>query len=305
MLTSSRRSRSSRSARYVEPVQSWWQDPDPGAAKPQVIPPSLVHKLDPAQQLVHTAQREGENSAWRMTVTCPRDFSATSPVTAGLWGLVGLEVMRQVGTALAHLEGGVPTGWAFLLDELAFTAFEAGSLPLDTPAGSPLYVVTRASDVVRRKGVVAGLVAHGDLWAQGQWVARGVGTFRCVDPRTYRAVRRHAPDPASIPPRHDGALLLDVDPGPGRLRARLGWDSDDALFFDHPLDHVPGMLFAAASLQAHARLTATQARAIDLRFHRYGELVGPISMSSSSDHGASTTTFEQDGAVVAQSRCES
>lgn len=281
-----------------------WQDPDDRAVNAQVIPPSLVHKLDPAQQLVHTAVREGENAGWRMSVTCPSDLSATSPVTAGLWSLVGLEVMRQVGTVLAHIDGGVPTGWAFMLDELAFTGFEPGTLPLDVPAGTTPYVVTRASDVVRRKGAVAGLVAHGDLWVDGRWVARGVGSFRCVDPQTYRAVRRHAPDPATVLPRHDGALLCDVEQGSGRLRARLGWDSDDALFFDHPLDHVPGMLFGAAALQAHARLTGAQARVIQLRFHRYGELVSPISMTSTADGGVSTTTFEQDGAVVAESRCE-
>ncbi len=86
----------------------------------------------------------------------------------------------------------------------------------------------------------------------------------------------------------------------GRVRAVLGWRHPDPFFFDHPLDHVPGMLFAQAALDAHVMLRGRPAWAIAVECTRFAELDDPVEITAEDDGARCVTVFEQYGRQVAK-----
>jgi hypothetical protein len=91
------------------------------------------------------------------------------------------------------------------------------------------------------------------------------------------------PVPPGVPAADVGrALAADVvlaEPAPGRTdRRRLRVDTAHPVFFDHPLDHVPGMLLLEAARQAALLQTGGERapNAYDAVFHRYAELDEPL-----------------------------
>ncbi|RZL02005.1 MAG: polyketide synthase [Rubrivivax sp.] len=95
----------------------------------------------------------------------------------------------------------------------------------------------------------------------------------------------------------------------GQLHARVLVDEAHPYFFDHPLDHVPGILLLESALQLAELHLAEQAgpaetvTALDVRFQRYTEKHKPItaSLSTPSDHACVATLF-QEGKVVCEVR---
>ncbi len=268
----------------------------------------LVHKRHPDQQLVQAVRHNStDDREWIIAVRLPADFAIVSPPTAGLPALVGLEVMRQVGTVLAHEAADVPRDYAFMLATLTFAALDTADLPMTPTRPDSAHVRAQVSDLAYRKGVASGLTARGTLHYDDRQVADGAGQLRCLDATAHHAVRRHAPRLQDIPARHDSQLLLDVERDETGMHARLGWDGDDLFFFDHPLDHLPGMLPAAAALRAHQDLLGTPARSVALTCHRYGELVADITVDThvEPDTAKTTTILTQTGHLVADVRCAS
>ena len=61
--------------------------------------------------------------------------------------------------------------------------------------------------------------------------------------------------------------ILDVAPDRGMSRGFARVDLGDPVFFDHPLDHVPGMLLAAAGLELAEHASMLRAGQRDLPSH--------------------------------------
>ena len=76
--------------------------------------------------------------------------------------------------------------------------------------------------------------------------------------------------------------LLDIAPGSGVSRGFARVDPRDPVFFDHPLDHVPGMLLAVASLELaeHASMLKPDNVSFRLTFTKFCELGAPIEVTA-------------------------
>lgn len=222
------------------------------------VPRRLVHRAAVAGVLLTDWRPTGVDSfacaaQWPRSQTVPRggrrDFDP----------LLIAETIRQSGILLAHRGYGIPQGHCFLMRRLRFSGaperMRAFGRPLD------LLVQVSVSEIQRRARAVTGLRIDTLLWAGGIRIAEGAGWLRCVDPGVYRRLRHAAiPGGPGLPPpvtaipaarvgRHapDDVVLGPPDEdGRHPLRVPL----DHPLFFDHPLDHVPGMLAIEAVRQA-------------------------------------------------------
>ncbi|MBO4207821.1 ScbA/BarX family gamma-butyrolactone biosynthesis protein [Micromonospora echinofusca] len=200
------------------------------------------------------------------------------------------EAIRQAGILVAHAGYGVSDGHHFVMRRLAWRCAPDA---LRAPAGPVECVcVVRVSEVVRRGDMVGGLRVDVQFCRDGGHFAAGTGWVSCLSPQVYRRIRARsrggAPDqgcppvevPAALPASVGRESVRDVVVGPaddaGARALRVPLDHPG--FFDHPVDHVPGMLLFEAMRQyavaAHgvdsARLVAAEAC-----FPRFVELDRP------------------------------
>lgn len=92
-------------------------------------------------------------------------------------------------------------------------------------------------------------------------------------------------------------------------QSELRVDEDDTFFFDHPLDHVPGMLLFDAVLRDSHRAIEVPSRivAASVRFSRFCEKDVPAAVSIHSDAATSSrlsASIEQSGTAVCTGRIE-
>lgn len=217
----------------------------------------------------------------------PRGHALFAPADGHQDPLLLVESVRQTGSLLAHAEYGVPFGHQYLMWDMSFTATASAFAADPAPTEVELHTVCR--DVVRRGRTMAGMRYEVSVRRAGLTVARGGARFSCTSPAAHRRLRAGRPtttgralpapaDPASVGHTDPQHVVLAAPATPGEARWELRVDTGHPVFFDHPVDHVPGMMLLEAARQA-ARATSRQPRALLLglesEFTRYCELDTP------------------------------
>lgn len=84
--------------------------------------------------------------------------------------------------------------------------------------------------------------------------------------------------------------ILDVAPGRNMWRGFARVDLGDPGFFDHPLDHVPGMLLTAASLELaeHGSMLDPDNVTFGLTFTKFCELGAPVEVTATREAGGTS-----------------
>ncbi len=235
----------------------------------------------------------------------PRTHSTfASDATGRPHPLMFVETLRQAAICAAHREHGVPRGQHFVFQEIeARWSADQPPIPADRPATVVLAVGTSPRQVGRR---VTGAVVEGEAWVSGIRIASARAAYRCLSAPGYArlraASRAYARDAvaAAHPP---------ADRGGGVHVSPLHADLRDPTFFDHPQDHLPGMLLISEMLDAvtaRSQQPATTGLAgLHVVFGRFAELGVPTALvSQASDETPlgvrARVAVEQAGAVVAQ-----
>ncbi|OLR92780.1 hypothetical protein BJP25_21930 [Actinokineospora bangkokensis] len=219
----------------------------------------FVHRRNPAEVLLADWEHDGEHRL-RCRADWPRAHRFYTPSGGRHDALLVVETLRQAGLLAAHVGCGVPVGHSFLMDRLTCAVEDPSGL---AGAGGPADVrlVVDITEVRGRRGRVADLRVDVVFRRDGLRFAAGSGWMRCLPPSLYQRVRwsgeRAEGGPAVVPPPVDPrvvgrAAVEDVVLGePDRAgRFPLRVDTAHPVLFDHPLDHVPGMLVFEAMRQA-------------------------------------------------------
>ena len=84
--------------------------------------------------------------------------------------------------------------------------------------------------------------------------------------------------------------ILDVAPDRGMSRGFARVDLGDPVFFDHPLDHVPGMLLAVAVLELAERCSMLEPDNITFRltFTKFCELGAAVEVTAAREAGGTS-----------------
>nr|WP_268873562.1 ScbA/BarX family gamma-butyrolactone biosynthesis protein [Streptacidiphilus neutrinimicus] len=268
------------------------------------MPREYVHRASVAEVLLTGWDDApgGEPDSFVVRAQWPRRHALFAPARGQQDPMLLAETVRQAGLLLSHAEYQVPFGHQFLMWELSFAAvpdaFATGPAPTDVE----LRVVCH--DIARRGRGIAAMRYEVTMLRAGRPVAAGGARFSCTSGAVQRRMRAGRPTvngralPAAADPALVGrALPQDVLLGAARGQAtahaaadgrdaaadadgrwELRVDTDHPIFFDHPVDHVPGMLLLEAARQA-ARAATRQPDAVLLgaasSFLRYAELDAP------------------------------
>ncbi len=306
------------------------------------VPRQYVHRAAISEVFLTNWETDGVDG-FIIGAQWPRGHALYSPRHGQQDPLLLAETVRQVGALLAHTEFGVPLGHHFLMWDLSYSAIPgalaAGPLPTD------LTLRVTCRDVTRRGKQLASLRYRAEVWRGTSRIAVGDAGYNCTSAAVYRRLRGELPTtPAALPaamplcpqvvghtdPR-DVALALPSDApyatpdalshtgaapalyagrsGAGRPHGRwlLHVDTTHPVYFDHPQDHVPGMLLVEASRQAaQALLGPGPVYPVALRgtFDRYAELTSPCWIRAEADDPDDTgrttvrVTGRQDGGEV-------
>ncbi|MFF7049795.1 ScbA/BarX family gamma-butyrolactone biosynthesis protein [Streptomyces griseorubiginosus] len=265
------------------------------------VPRELVHRVSVAETLLTGWTRTGHDR-FTLTAQWPRahqlhvsaDRSAYEP-------LLVAETVRQCGALLAHTAYEVPIGHQFVLRELRVDT-RPEHLAVGSAPAEPVVDIT--VDVVRRPaGRPAGLRYDAVVRLGPERVGTGRIAVSWTNEAVYRrmrggrtadvgALRLPPPPPEPLPAAMVGrALRADVLLSPtGRPdRWRLRVDTAHPVFFDHPLDHVPGMLLLEAARQAaraHGGPDGPVPASFHAAFHQFTELDRPVWIEVSGAGGA-------------------
>lgn len=243
----------------------------------EVVDRREVHKH--REEAVLLRSRELVSShAMRFMAGWPHERARSNP--SGPASDVGLvaEMLRQATIALAHTCFGVPFSWAFLMDRMAVEI--TGSMPHDA-GGLSVSLEVRAEDIATRGDRLRALVSHVVFNVDGRQFATGRGDLRVVDDRLYRRLRGEGPHLTNLdlPPRNlpDALTLLANRDFTRGVEWRVIFDPRHGLFFDHPVDHVPGMLLFEAACQVATRHSVDmELVGFDGEYHRFVDLSAPL-----------------------------
>ncbi|MFI9612249.1 ScbA/BarX family gamma-butyrolactone biosynthesis protein [Streptomyces sp. NPDC052023] len=260
------------------------------------VPRQFVHRAAVAETFL-TGWKQTGTDRFAVAAQWPRghglhvshDRSAYEP-------LLVVETIRQSGTLIAHTEYDVPLGHHFVLQEFEVDTFP-GHLAVGPVPAEPVVDV-HFVEVRHRAGRPAGARYAAEVLLDGARVATARVAFTCVAEAVYRRLRAGRtpatvtvpPAPPGLPPRVVGrALPGDVVLAPTERedRWRLRIDTAHPVFFDHPLDHAPGMLLLESARQAAWARTPGGGTPSSFRsvFHRYAELDEPVWIEASGGAG--------------------
>ncbi len=280
------------------------------------VPKEFVHRAAVAEVML-TDWRRRSDTRFDVTAQWPRGHSFFSPIRGHHDPLLAAETIRQVGSLLAHAEFGVPFGHHFLMWDLEYAVEQEHLLVGDAPAA--LDIDVDCTEVKRRGAGLAGLRYTAVVRRDGHVAVTGGASFTCTSPDVYRRLRAgrgpddgRSPIPLTAPasPQSVGRTSpMDVvlSPVGEENRWRLRVDSRHHVLFDHPVDHVPGMVLLEAARQAAASVLADGEMlpmAITSHFTRFAELDAPCSIEATrlpapgAGRGAVRVTGSQEGRPV-------
>ncbi|MGH3964679.1 MAG: ScbA/BarX family gamma-butyrolactone biosynthesis protein [Pseudonocardiaceae bacterium] len=200
------------------------------------------------------------------------------------------ETIRQVGLLLCHDAYQVPPEHKFLMDRMTYDAdldgLTAGAAPAE------IVLVVRAQELRRHTQSASALRLDVEFLRDEAPIGRGTGWVRCIEPLLYKRIRSPQCPPATswqqrpppVAPVEVGLVEADDvvlgqcwQPGEWPLRIL----TEHPVLFDHPLDHVPGMLGLEGIRQASRAILGwpnAQLTTCDITFSRFIELGEPSSV---------------------------
>ncbi|MEU9302662.1 ScbA/BarX family gamma-butyrolactone biosynthesis protein [Streptomyces sp. NPDC048269] len=250
-----------------------------------IVPREYVHRASVSEVFL-THWETNSPDSFSVTAQWPRGHALFVPSGGYQDPLLLVESVRQVGALLSHAEYGVPFGYQFLMSDMTYSA-HVDALTAG-PAPTEVELLVNCHDIVRRGTRLVGLRYHVTVMRDGQPLAVAEAAFTCVSPSVYQRLRGErstsAPAPsAPILPVLVGrtssrdVVLSAAGPHAGP-KWRLRLDTTHPIFFDHPVDHVPGMVLIEAARQAaHAGTGLPHSLPVQLTsaFERYVEFDSP------------------------------
>ncbi|MES5825455.1 ScbA/BarX family gamma-butyrolactone biosynthesis protein [Streptomyces sp. RG80] len=249
------------------------------------VPKELVHRASVAEVMLTDWERVHDEH-FSVAAQWPRGHSFFANVDGCHDPLIAAETIRQAGTLLAHAEFGVPLGHHFLMWDLSVSVQPTNLHVGTTPAS--VDVEMTCQDVKRRGDRLAGCRYNAVIRRNGQVAVTGSANFTCASPKVYERLRgehgdaMHQPLPLTAPtaPQNVGRVspmdvVLSPIGEPDRWLLRV--DTRHPILFDHPVDHVPGMVLLEAARQAGTALLGHPCLPLDItsEFKKYVELDAP------------------------------
>ncbi|ATQ29394.1 A-factor biosynthesis protein [Rhodococcus ruber Chol-4] len=279
------------------------------------VPRRYVHRQSVSEVFLTDCTSVGVAHRFLLGAQWPRLHGFYRTETGRYDAMLIAETLRQTAIYLGHTQYRVPLGHPFVMQTLRV---DAAVDALAIGAGAAEVVLDASLDDPVYRG---GLLSQFDLTVvfaiDGQRVGTGEGVANVLTPDAYQRLRwngagpRRIGDPVCPPPISPVVVgqsrPVDVVLGPqyAENRWRLRVDDRHPVLFDHPSDHVPGMLLLEAfrqSARAACGCPDADIALIEATYHRFVELDEPanvVARIDAHDPWIVRTTVEQWGEVLA------
>jgi hypothetical protein len=241
----------------------------------RTIDRGLVHRDSIAEVLLTDLIRV-TGTDFLVAAQWPRSHRVYRPDPIGRHDpMLVLESIRQAGLAVSHFGFGVGFDQQSLMRGVSFV-LDQQTEPRALLRSTNIAITASCREVILRGGRLRGMTLDLSFAADDLRFATGGGTIRWISAQSYAALRarggtrldwdqlRWSTTPAprassAIRTAVDGLLAAESGPGP---RRRLVVPLDHPVYFDHALDHAPGMLLIDAAWQAEFEQRGDGARLV-------------------------------------------
>ncbi len=209
------------------------------------------------------------------------------------------ELGRQASLAVSHAFLDVGTEDVFIFEGSSATLTDAAWSEAHQSAPDPVVIDITIEDITRRRNNAVGrVVAQHSMSIKGEPVFHGTGAWTVQPTALFQRLRRTSPGgqlpaPIDAAPRQRAGNVVITTPMHGDDRtsfaSSLIIDYTHPYFFDHPCDHIPGMLLLEGCAQlaraAFARTMSvlprrTAVRAYEVRFSQFVECGLPVTLAA-------------------------
>ncbi|WP_438484270.1 ScbA/BarX family gamma-butyrolactone biosynthesis protein [Streptomyces sp. S186] len=255
------------------------------------MPKSFVHLRRDDSVLVTGWQRSSAMN-YQVTASWPAPGNEVPGRGFRSGTMTVAQTVRQAGLLLAHAEFGAPLDYAILLRTFDF-AFDMDFLGAENKPAD--LIINVACEPTKTRGrAINSLLLTMSIHFEGRQVGTASTSFEWIPPAVFRRLRgAHAEAVSEQPPLSAPVAPAQVDcttdvevvlaPTDDAGRWLLRSDFRNTALYDHPVDHVPGLVLIEAAQQA-ARLVASpktfRASAVNTVFHRYVEFDSPCSIEA-------------------------
>ncbi|WP_316527833.1 ScbA/BarX family gamma-butyrolactone biosynthesis protein [Kitasatospora brasiliensis] len=247
------------------------------------VEPWQVHKLRSDEVYLTGWHRTGPD-AFRILARRPQEHPLYR-VRSEFDPLLLCETVRQTFPLLCHAAYEVPPGHQLTWGRFRYDLDDAAFAGVDR--GSELELAVLCSELSYRRGHLAGLSLRAEVSWGGVRVAVAETRFTVQSRAVYQRLRggyadaeaamaSAGPAPAPVPCAGTGRTRprdVVLAPAAGGVR-RLRVDPGHPVYFDHPVDHVPGALLLEAVHQSAGRAVRT----LECTFHRFVEFDAPCTI---------------------------
>lgn len=309
------------------------------------VPRHLVHRAAVCEVFLTDAVQIGDG-AFAVAAQLPRVhsyYSDAERMPASYDPLLLLEAARQAGIYVSHIFFDVPESYKYILNNSAIHVEDPGTLAVSAKPGHATLTLD-VVDTKTRDGQVVGYALQvivdldgrrtaeisiamqwmpSEAWDRLRHRGRTALDLGSYDPASVEAHHMQAsarPTPATVGRRAASNVVLSgVTTHDDGIDAAVVVDLGHPALFDHPLDHIPGMLIFEA-LRQSSILAAHEAHGLaatrlamsrcEAQFLRFGEFELPTSCRSrvtEATPGSSTwvtTEVQQGAAVIARGHIE-
>ncbi|MGA0567244.1 AfsA-related hotdog domain-containing protein [Rathayibacter sp. KR2-224] len=258
-----------------------------------LIDSSAAHRSTRSETLVWAIEQVTEQT-WSAEIEIPRSHWLCHPVPSRIPVTLLAEAFRQAGLAICVAGLGMGHSVQFVVSTMTLQV-ETDNLYFPRFGAFEGKLEVTFADIRYRKDLP--FILEVDYRLPG--VASGHVGARVLSDSEYRAIRRHA-ERLGDDIRDAGAALIDtIERDSDHLRARLRVDEADPFFFDHAVDHLPGMLLLHASALVHEDAFSAPPRFLTVSFPGFGELrAETIVEADFTSHGVHAA-FAQSGRAIA------
>lgn len=258
-----------------------------------LIDSSAAHRSTRSETLVWAIEHISEQS-WSAEIEIPRSHWLCHPAPSRVPVTLLAEAFRQAGLAICVAGLGMGHTVQFVVSTMTLRV-ETDALFFPRFGALEGKLEVTFTEIRYRKDLP--YILEVDYVLPG--VASGHVGARVLAEHEYRAIRRHA-EALGDEIRESPTELIDVlERDAERMRARLAINEADPFFFDHPVDHLPGMLLLHASSLVHEQAFGEPPRFLTVSFPAFGELrAETIVEADFTSHGVHAA-FVQDDRTVA------
>ena len=284
----------------------------PAAAFGHPVSPGEVHKESAAQVFPSRVASVGTDELWA-EVRWPSTDSFYNDASSGIDSFMLMETVRQLTILTCHYHYGTATDAHFVMSGLGMALVPSGSQSLTRPtAVSARLIGTR----VRRSadGTLQSVRLEVEFFQEGVLFATGHGDAMILNARVYSRLRGgRTTKRLGGAPRSSGAPLepclvghiveseVVISADHSNDSFTLSLDFSNSVLFDHPLDHIAGMIPVEATRQILRCLRSdpgTELSTAEFHFRAALEFDGEINVSVSAEVDRATFQFEQGGRLA-------